>query len=305
MHISDKIVTKINQIVLLFAILTFIISFYFVHILNLSNAKKETIRSLDTALLLTKNLLEEEKQHALSLAVLLSKNNTFLKTYYHHDRAASFDIIQDKIDMLQTFQGYKIDVQVHDKNLRTYLRSWDFTIQNIPLASFRKDLVKVKNSHKPLVSIKVGKRLNIKAIAPILKNNKFEGSIEVIEGFDHLRKNLAQHGYALFVLMDKRYLSIATTLKNHPIIDNKFVLVNTIYDHKSLHSFKEYSLENLANYGYIIKGEFSFAYFSIKNLKNQNIGYIVISMKNTTSLPVYTYNEKPTNEQNSTGVIIR
>ena len=305
MHISDKITTKINQIILLFTLITLGASFYFVHLLNLSNAKHATISSLDTAMLLTKNLLEEEKQHALSLAVLLSRDSAFLKTYYAKNRTASFHILQSKIDMLEKLQGYKIDIQVHDKDLHTYLRSWDFSIKDVPLASFRKDLVQVKRSRKPLVSIEVGKRFNIKAIAPILNKGAFDGSIEVIEGFSHLQKSLAEHGYTLFVLMYKRYLPIATKLKKHPIFDNRFVVVNNISDTPSLHALRNISLNKLENYGYIIKNDYSFGYFSIKDFQNQNIGYIIISMRNQTSLPKDSYGEKTLYHQNSSGVLIQ
>ena len=179
-----------------------------------------------------------------------------------------------------------------DANLRTYLRSWDFAIQNVPLASFRQGLVQVKALKKPLVSIEVGKRLNIKAISPILKNGEFQGSIEVIESFEHLRKKLWEQGYALFVLLDKKYLNIATTLKNHPSLSDTFVVVNTLYDANAFNSLKNEDLGKLQTYGYFMQDKFSFGYFQIKNFKNETLGYIVVGIENSMSMNTQAYHER-------------
>ena len=291
MQILDKIMQKMNIIIAIFSVSVLFISFYFVYSLSLSYAQKETIQSLDTTLQLTKNLLEEEQQHALSLSLLLSQDKSFLQTFYDQNRSASFEIIRQKMKSLETFQGYAFDVQVHDKNLHTYLRSWDFSITNVPLASFRKGLVEVKKEKRPLVSIEVGKRLNIKAISPIIKDGKFEGSIEVIENFEHLREKLAEQGYALFVLLDKKFLSIATTLQGHPLLENKFILVNNTYDKNSLISLENENLRHLGSYGYFMKDKFSYGYFEIQNFENEPLGYIVVALQNSMALPMYSHHE--------------
>ena len=305
MHLLNVITAKINQILLIFTLIVLGTAFYFVHSLNLSYAQKETLQSLDTTLLLARNLLEEEEQHALSLSLLLSQNKSFLETFFEHNRKDSFFIIQQKIKSLEKLQGYRYEVQVHDQNLHTYLRSWDFNITGVPLASFRKGLVMVKTQCKPLVSIEVGKRLNIKAISPILKEGEFQGSIEVIEDFEHLREKLADQGYTLFVLLDKKYLSIATSLNNNPELSEKYLLVNTVYDQDSFLALTNTNLADLGSYGYLTQGQFSFGYFSIKNFENEKLGYILIGIKNSIPLSEHVYHESEIVEQNESGVIIR
>jgi len=268
--------------------------------------QKETMQSLDNALFLTRNLLEEEEQHALSLSLLLSEDRTFLEAFYKNDRKAVFQIINKKIKSLKKLQGYKFEVQVHDKDLHTYIRSWNYSIKDVPLASFRKGLVLVKESKKPLVSIEVGKRLNIKAISPILKNGVFRGSIEVIESFDHLQKKLSEHGYALFILLDKKYLNIASSLKKHPLVLNRFILVNNSYDKHSLQSLKNSHINKLQSYGYFTQDTYAFAYFSIKNFSNKNLGYFVVVLQNSAPLVLKTYDESVQKDaNNSHKVIIR
>ena len=305
MNLFDKIISKIDKIVFIFTAIVLLFSFYFVYTLKLSYAQKEIVQSLDNALFLTRNLLEEEQQHALSLSLLLSQDKTFLEAFYKNDRKNAFDIISQKIESLRKLQGYSFEVQVHDKNLHTYLRSWDYSIKDVPLASFRKGLVLVKERKRPLVSIEVGKRLNIKAISPIMKNGSFEGSIEVIENFEHLRKTLAEHGYALLILLNKKYLNIATTLQQHPIVFNQFVLVNDSYDKHSFQSLKNSDLKNLQSYGYFTQDKYAFSYFSIKNFENQNLGYFIVVFENSIPLILNTHDEVSTQEINNSGVIIQ
>ena len=305
MNLFDRLIAKIDKIVFIFTVLVLSFSFYFVYTLQQSYSQKETLQSLDNALYLTRNLLEEEQQHALSLSLLLAQDKTFLEAFYNNERKKAFEIIEQKIESLQRLQGYNFEVQVHDKNLHTYLRSWDYSVKNVPLASFRKGLVFVKEYKKPLVSIEVGKRLNIKAISPILKNGSFEGSIEVIENFEHLRKALAEHGYALFILLNKKYLNIATRVQHNPLILNKFVLVNKSYDKHSFESLKKSNLQNLQSSGYFTQDKYAFAYFSIKNFQNQNLGYFVVVFENSAPLMLQTHDEVTTEEVNSSGVIIQ
>lgn len=305
MSFLDKLVAKIDKIIFIFIILVLSSSFYFVYTLKQSYSQKETMHSLDNALYLTRNLLEEEQQHALSLSLLLSQDKTFLDAYYSHDRAKAFAVIKQKIDSLKKLQGYSFEVQIHDKDLHTYLRSWDYSVTDVPLASFRKGLVLVKKHKKPLVSIEAGRRLNIKAISPIIKNGTFEGSIEVIEGFGHLSKTLAEHGYALFVLLDKKYLDIATTLQHHPITFNNYVLVNENYDRHSFQSLKNSDAKNLQSFGYFTQNGYAFSYFSLKNFENQNLGYCFVVFQDSTPLILSTHDEVITDETNNSGVIIQ
>ena len=292
MQIVEKITAKINQIIAGASLVILGASFYFVYSLSRDYAQQETIQSLDTTLQLAKNLLEEDEHHALSLSLLLSQDRSFLQAYYHKNRKRAFDILLQKINSINQFQGYNFDIQVHDADLHTYLRSWDYNITNVPLASFREGLVKVKELKKPLVSIEVGKRLNIKAISPILKNGKFQGSIEVIESFEHLRKKLEEQGYALFVLLDKKYLNIATTLKNHPLLSDRFILVNRLYDANAFNSLKNEDLTKMQTYGYFMQDKFSFGYFQIKNFKKESLGYMVVATRNSMSMNAQAYHER-------------
>ena len=305
MTLFETLTGKIDKIVMIFAVTVLAVSMYLVYTLSQNYQKRETVASLDTMLLFTKNMLEEEQQRALSLSLLLSQDRELLRAYAADDRKRVFDIITAKIERLARLQGYRFDVQVHDRQLRTYLRSWDFSIRGEPLASFREGLVLVRQQKRPLVSIEVGKRLNIKAISPILKNETFEGSIEVIEGFEHLRKRLEEQGYRLYIVLDRKYLPIAITLAHAPRVGDRYVLVGSVEDPESFDALKGAPLTGLGSFGYFTRGGHLFGYFDLRNYHNDHLGYLLITSADRVTFSKRSRHETLTVENNQTGVIIR
>ena len=292
----DILKSKSNKYFLFISLLALVlISFIFYILLNINNQKK-LISNLENSLAITKNLLEEEKRYALSLSILLSQDEELINTYENNNRKKAFDIVNKKINGLKKLQNSLFEVQIHTKELNTYLRSWDFSKKDIPLSSFREGLVKVKKEKKPLVSIELGKRLNIKAISPILRNGKFIGSIEVIIGFDYLEKELKDKGYNLDILLNNKYLNIATTLKNNPKI-GEFTLVNK----KTLNT--NFNTNTLEGYGYFTDNDNAFSYFTYYSLNREKLGYFIISLKNSSKIQLNNNYEKRYINTNSKVII--
>lgn len=272
MRLLNSKTNKYLSIILLITSFFIFLIFYFLNNLNNSN---NLLNNLENSLTTTKNLFEEQKRYALSLAILLSEDKEIINSFLKEDRKQTFEIVNRKIKTLKQLQDSDFEIQIHNKNLTTFLRSWDINIKDVPLASFRQGLVKVKEEKKPIVSIELGKRLNIKAISPIIINNEYVGSIEAIIDFEYLSKELKKKGYKLFVLLDKKYLDIASDLEANKKISN-YVLVNKT----KINSLKGLDLENLKDYGYVSNKEYSFAYFSYYDLQNKHLGYILTAIKN-------------------------
>jgi len=251
-------------------------------LLNINNDKK-LVNQLENSLKLTKNLLEEEKRYALSLSILISEDKEFLEAYTRGNREATFNIVNQKIDTLKKLQNSSFEVQVHNQDLHTFIRSWDFSIKDIPLSSFRQGLVKVKATQKPLVSIELGKRLNIKAISPLIKNNQFIGSLEVIIGFEHLENELKQRGLDTYILLHNQYLNIANTLNKNQK-NKEYTLVNDMS--KNVDFLKDINMNEFKDYGYFTNDDWAFSYFTYYSLKREKLGYLLISSQNSSHLKI-------------------
>lgn len=295
----------LNKIALVVSVAVLTIFYYYIYALNSGYEKENFFRELDNSLLFAKNLFEEEQRYALAISTLISQDSDFLNAYYSDDRKKAFEIINEKIKNLSHIEGSKIEAQVHDKDANTYLRSWKYEITNIPLSEFRKGVVYVKESKKKVVSVEVGERLNIKAISPIFKNGEFDGSIEVIVGFDHLQNKLSMQGYTMFILLDKKYLDIAHTLQSNTLVAKDFILVNNPQDFEALNSLKNSDLSSLGDYGYFQNKNISYGYFRLKNLHNEHIGYCVLALRKQSDTLFKKHYKESTGEQNSKGVVIR
>ncbi len=270
-----------NKYFITFLILIVFFTLFLFYLITKIDKNENLISNLEHNLNTTKYLFEEQKRYALSLSILLSKDEQIIQSFLEQNREKSFDLINKKIETLKTIQEIDFEVQIHNKNLTTYLQSWDISKKDIALSSFRQGLVEVKNTHQPFVSIELGKRLNIKAISPFVVNGNFIGSIEVIIGFDNLAKQLQKRGYSLFVLLDKKYLDIATELKINPTIYN-YTLVNK----NNIKILKNIDISKLKDYGYISSEKYSISYFSYYDLSENHLGYILIAVENKNHIKI-------------------
>lgn len=269
-----KLFLKTNKyFISLFLLLLFFIFIAF-YIYNLLENKNSQILKLENSFKVTKDIISLQKRYAQSLSILLSSDTEIVNAYRKKDKTSCYEVIQKKILSLKNYQNTKIEIQVHNKDLTTFLRSWDLDAQNNPI-SFRKGVLKVKETKKAYVAIELGKRLNIKAISPIIYKDEYIGSLEVIIDFSFIEKELRQKGLDFYVLLDKKYLNIATELSHNPLVKD-YVIVNK----KNISNLDGLNFKDLKEYGYINNEKYSFVYFRIFDYENRNLGYILSGFYN-------------------------
>ena len=190
---------------------------------------------------IVQNELTNQKNQALSLAILFSKNQNIINNLEQNNPK---DLKKELLVLLNNIKTYtnqtNIQVQIHTKDLRVFVRSWEDKDIGLNLENFRKGLVKVKNTQEPFVSNELGKRFNIKAISPIFnKNNEYIGTIEVIMDYSDLKNRLKYLGIEIIPLLEKKYLKIAQNYKDNPLLGD-YIVIQEEYDKK----FYDFLLEN-------------------------------------------------------------
>lgn len=190
---------------------------------------------------IVQNELTNQKNQALSLAILFSKNQNIINNLEQNNPK---ELKKELLVLLNNIKTYtnqtNIQVQIHTKDLRVFVRSWEDKDIGLNLENFRKGLVKVKNTQEPFVSNELGKRFNIKAISPIFnKNNEYIGTIEVIMDYSDLRNRLKYLGIEIIPLLEKKYLKIAQNYKDNPLLGD-YIVIQEEYDKK----FYDFLLEN-------------------------------------------------------------
>lgn len=223
--------------------------------------------------------LNTEKRYALSLSLLLSENENIKSALvFSHQNLAIEEIKKITSQIKNSTNIENIDIQIHTSDLKAFARSWEKgNYFGTELSSFRKGLVQVKENKKPFVSIELGKRLNIKAISPIIKEGEFIGSIEVIMNFKNIEKRLKKYNLDMIVLLDKKYIDIAVDVKNNQKLANYYI-VEKKYS-KDLYMILENNKHFLSDKQfYKVYENKILTFIPMKSVGIQDVGMIVLSM---------------------------
>ncbi|MDN5104494.1 chemotaxis protein [Aliarcobacter butzleri] len=191
--------------------------------------------------------LTNQKNQALSLAILFSKNQNIIDNLEQDKPKELKKEILKLLEIIKTYSNQNnLQVQIHTKDLKVFVRSWEDKDSGLSLESFRKGLVKVKETKEPYVSNELGKRFNIKAIAPIFnKSGQYIGTIEVIMDYSDLKNRLKYMGIDIIALLEKEYLQIAKSHQNSEFLYD-YVVIEDEYD-KSFFDFLLSNKEYLSN----------------------------------------------------------
>jgi hypothetical protein len=218
--------------------------------------------------------LEIEKKYALSLSKIISQNNILKNSLITNNQQKALVELKKITKSLEN-----IDIQVHTKNLEAFARTWDKgNYKGKKLGLFRKGLVIVKKSKEPLVSIELGKRLNIKAISPMLdENNNFSGSIEVIVDFKNIKQRLKKFNISMMMLLDKEFINIAVDLKKHKIIE-RYYIIDDIYNQDLVNKLNKNSKILEKKELYNIVDNKILVILPMNSIGLKNIGIIILQM---------------------------
>ena len=289
-------------------IIVFITLFYFLYKYNNKIEQNQIDILVSNRVELVQNELTNQKNYALSLAILFSKNQNII-SFLENNKPK--ELKTELLNSLENIKNYtninNIQVQVHTKDLKVFVRSWEDKDEGLSLESFRKGLIKVKETQEPFVSNELGKRFNIKAISPIFnQKNGYIGTLEIILDYSDLRNRLKYMGIEIIPLLKKEFLPIATSYQEDNLL-NDFVIIQNEYDKK----FHDLLLQNKS---YLSNEKFYYEYnnkiitqIPLGDIDLKSVGILMISFdkneQNFKYLPRYEYsgeiNIKDTNFKNN------
>lgn len=242
------------------------------HNLYIEDAKN----SVESVLGLTQELISHEKQLALSIALMLSQNETLKEGYLKNDRALLFETLQSEISKIKHYlQIETLEVQLHTKEAKAYVRSWDFEGYGDDLSTFRKGIALLHQTKMPLVAIELGKRLNIKALCPIYAKNEFIGSLEIIISFDEVAQKLNAKKINFVILMDKELLEIGEWMKELIQINN-YVIVSNSCPSECINALNTIISTSTLEKGFVRSNDALFGFTPLFDIEAKQVGYIGI-----------------------------
>ena len=242
------------------------------HNLYIEDAKN----SVESVLGLTQELISNEKQLALSIALMLAQNDTLKEGYLKNDRKLLFETLQIEIPKIKQYlQIENLEVQLHTKDAKAYVRSWDFEDYGDDLSSFRKGITLLQQTKMPLVAIELGKRLNIKALCPIYSKETFIGSLEIIISFDEVAQKLADKKINFVVLMDKKLLDIGEWMKELTQVED-YVIVSNNCPSGCINALSSIISTSTLEDGFARENGVLFGFTPLFDIEAKQVGYIGI-----------------------------
>ncbi|QOY54284.1 CZB domain-containing protein [Candidatus Sulfurimonas marisnigri] len=222
--------------------------------------------------------IETKESVGLTNAINISKNYSVVMALKSNDRSIAINGLASVSKEFKENTSYKnIKVHVHDANVYSFLRAWKPEKFGDDLSSFRKTIVSVKSTKKPLVAIELGRAgLILRGIAPIIDNEKYLGSVEFMQGLNSIIKRAKKvKGYDMVILMNNEYLSTAKSLASAPKIGNYTLAVkDSVINKDFFNDLKNINISDTKSHQ--ITDKYFIVSEPIKDFSNNIVGYAVV-----------------------------
>jgi methyl-accepting chemotaxis protein len=171
--------------------------------------------------------LEAKNSVGVTNAINIAKNSVVINGLQSGDRESTLQNLKALSKEYKEHTKFgNIKIHVHDKNVRSFIRVWKPEKFGDDLSSFRKTILEVKKTEKPLVAIEVGVGgLEIRGISPIVVGGEYIGSVEFMQGLNSVVTDLEKNFQTnLIIGLDNRFLEHADDLQSAPKIGKNFTL---------------------------------------------------------------------------------
>lgn len=171
--------------------------------------------------------IEAKNSVGITNAIGISKNSAVVNGLMNGDREGMLKSLKSlSAEFKENTKFGNIKIHVHDKDVHSFLRVWKPEKFGDDLSSFRKTILAVKETKKPLVAIEIGVAgLELRGIAPIVSGGEYVGSVEFMQGLNSIIKDMRENfGAELIIVLNNRYLENASELKNAPKIGKDYTL---------------------------------------------------------------------------------
>ena len=175
----------------------------------LMNGVKDDVYTSTKELMVSKVLAGEKAKFdvGISNAVTIAQNGEIINSLVSNDRELAIKAVGKISSVMKDGTPFKnIQIHIHTADVKSFLRDWQVNKYGDELSSFRHTINKVKETKKPLDGIEAGKAgLVIRGIAPIMSGSEYVGSVEFIQGFNSVVKDLEKSNIYTLVLMDEKF----------------------------------------------------------------------------------------------------
>ncbi len=270
--IGAKITKYMVAIGGIFVALSVLVSFI------LMNSVKEDVYASTTELMVSKILAGEKAKFdvGISNAVTIAQNGEIINSLLNNDRELAIKAVGKISSNMKEGTPFKnIQIHIHTADVKSFLRDWQVNKYGDELASFRHTINKVKETKKPLNGIEAGKAgLVIRGIAPIMSNSQYVGSVEFIQGFNSVVKDLEKDSIFTLVLMDEKFT--AGSFKQEDKV-GKYLLSQNYVNKEFLPVAQALDFDTLLKKGNLKDSKYFYTFTNIKDFSGADVGIYLMA----------------------------
>ena len=219
--------------------------------------------------------IDDEKFSSMAISILLAQNESIQMCLLGQSRDECIKNIENLTKTLGAASMYNnIKLHIYDKDLKSYVRSWDLNRYGDMIASSRFLVQESRHQNKPMVGIEAWYAgTHIRAVSNVVRDGKIIGNIEVLLNFDSLGNYFKKQGIDLFVLLAKDKMPSRKSIPSDQILNDYYIEnlssanLNIVGFLRDI-NFKEYEF-------YVYKTHY-FCVVPLIDASNTQIGYYVL-----------------------------
>ncbi len=220
-----------------------------------------------------------KKSIGLTNAINIAKNYYVIEALKNDNRELAIKGLGEVAKDFKENTKYKnIKIHIHDKNVHSFLRAWKPEKWGDDLSGFRNTVVSVKANKEPIVGIELGRAgMILRGLAPV-QTDTYLGSVEFMQGLNSIVKDGAKKfGIDTVIVMDNRYLSTATALKDAMKVGNYSLAVKADVINKDF--FNELNQISIPKEGMQQSKHYFVVSLPIYDFSKELVGYAVLGKK--------------------------
>ena len=200
--------------------------FYFLYSSYMAEKKQNNMRVFfDYHIKQLNKSIDDEKFSSMAISILLAQNESVQMCLLGQNRDECVKNIENLTKTLGAASMYNnIKLHLYDKDLKSYVRSWDLNRYGDMIASGRFLVQESRRQNKPMVGIEAWYAgVHIRAVSNVMHEGKNIGSIEVLLNYDSLGNFYKTQGIDLFVLLSKDKMPAHKSAPSDQILSDYYI----------------------------------------------------------------------------------
>ena len=249
--------------------------FYFLYSSYITEKKQNNMRVFfDHHIKQLSKSIDDAKFSSMAISILLAQNESIQNCFLGQSREECVKNIENLTKTLGAASMYNnIKLHLYDKDLKSYVRSWDLNRYGDMIASGRFLVQESRRQDRPMVGIEAWYAgVHIRAVSNVMHEGKHVGSIEVLLNYDSLGNFYKKQGIDLFVLLDKNKMQ-RNSVPSDQILNDYYIENLSSANLNIVGILRDI---NLKKYEFYVYKTHYFCVVPLLDASNTQIGYYVL-----------------------------